>query len=294
LTVPAAPEPRSAARKFHCPTQISRRLYVSDQLIAAVTGANPALLREDVTLATPLTLPRIVGRDNVVAALRAYAGLFAPAAGDLHLSGDELEGAVLSATVDGHLAQIVALVSRDRDGLVASVDIYGRPWPYMAIVRDRLASVDPALADPSLGATPYVPDGPGTTWVAAPDLPPLSETVTFLSPLLTAEASGKALAEKILGVAVACYGEQKFRAVLPAVGQPAVAGVFDGAIEGNALQLVAIFTLDGRSEVAEIRIFTRPWPITASLRREMHELLRDDLGAEYWQGPPPDGPLPIR
>lgn len=265
-----------------------------DQMITAVTGADPALLREDVTLATPLTLSRIVGREAVVAALRSYAEMFAPADDDLHLSSNDLNGAVFSTTVDGHLAQIVALTSRDLDGLVATIDVYGRPWPYMALVRDRLGKLDPTLTDPSIGPAPYTPDGPGKTWIDAPQLPPLSETVTFISPLLTAQVSGKDLVEKILGAASACYGEQKFRAVLQADGAPAVAGVFDGIVEGHTLQFVAIFTLDEQGEVAEIRIFSRPWPIGAYFRRGMYELLRDALGPEYWQGPSPDDPLPIR
>jgi hypothetical protein len=33
------------------------------------------------------------------------------------------------------------------------------------------------------------------------------------------------------------------------------------------LQLVTIFTLNNRSEVSEIRVFRRPWPVTAYFRR---------------------------
>jgi len=35
-------------------------------------------------------------------------------------------------------------------------------------------------------------------------------------------------------------------------------------------------------------------PVTAYFRRCMYELLKDSLGPEYWQGPDPEGPLPIR
>ncbi len=53
------------------------------------------------------------------------------------------------------------------------------------------------------------------------------------------------------------------------------------------LQLVAIFTLNNQKEVSEIRVFSRPWPVTAYLRRCMFELLKDSLGPEYCQGPDP-------
>ena len=59
------------------------------------------------------------------------------------------------------------------------------------------------------------------------------------------------------------------------------------------LQLVAIFTLNNQREVSEIRVFSRPWPMTAYFRRCMYELLKDSLGPEHWQGPNPEGPLPI-
>jgi hypothetical protein len=46
---------------------------MSDPLISALLGDDPAALAEDVSLATPLTSPRITGRDAVVAALGTYA-----------------------------------------------------------------------------------------------------------------------------------------------------------------------------------------------------------------------------
>ena len=35
-------------------------------------------------------------------------------------------------------------------------------------------------------------------------------------------------------------------------------------------------------------------PVTAYFRRCMYELLKDSLGPACWQGPDPEGPLPIR
>lgn len=46
-----------------------------DSVIHALLGKEPGALRPDVSLATPLTLPRIVGRDQVLNALTSYAGV---------------------------------------------------------------------------------------------------------------------------------------------------------------------------------------------------------------------------
>lgn len=266
---------------------------MSDTFVAALLGNDPDALREDVSLATPLTLPRIAGRVQVVAALRAYAEAMGATDADLLLAG-ELEGAVFTATIDGHAAQVLALGARDADGLVTAIDVYGRPWPYMALVRDRLARVRPDLTDPDLGTRPYVPEGPGANWIEAPSLPPLAEDVAFYSPLLTATARGKYLNERILQAAAEIYGVQKFRAVLKVEDRNAIAGVFDGVVEGNVLQLVAIFGLNSLGQVEEIRLFSRPWPVTAYFRARMYERLNDVLGPEYWQGPSPTAPLPVR
>jgi hypothetical protein len=267
---------------------------MADTLIRALLGTEPAALRDDVTLATPLTLPRITGRDQVAAVLRAYADVLGAADAGLRLAGAGLEGAVFTTSVEGHTAQVLALVARDAAGLVSAIDVYGRPWPYMALVRDQLASSRPDLTDPDLGSVPYVPEGPGTEWIDAPPLPPLAEDVAFYSPLLTATATGKHVNERILQAAAQIYGDQKFRAILQVTARNAIAAVFDGVVEGNALQLVAIFGLNGRGEVDEIRIFSRPWPVTAYFRAGMYKLLNDILGPEYWQGPSPTAPLPVR
>jgi hypothetical protein len=266
---------------------------MADQLAETLLGAAPETLSAEVSLATPLTLARITGREQVLAALNAYAQLVDRREFDLRLTGDALEGAAFSATTDGRTAQILLLASRDEAGLVSRIDMYGRPWPFMALLRERLSNVDSRLTDPSLGSGLYVAEGPGTESIPGPPVPPLAEDVAFHSPILTATARGKATNERILQAAAQVYGEATYRAVLQVEGQPAIAVLYDGAIDGSALQVAAIFTLNGAEEVADIRIFSRPWPITAYFRARMYPLLSDLLGPEYWQGREPLAPLPI-
>jgi len=256
---------------------------MSDRLIATLFGDSPRILTEDVSLATPFRSSRITGRDAVVAALGAYAGVIGGTEADLRLKGEDLEGAVLTTTVDGHTAQIAALVTRDAAGLIATIDIYGRPWPYMALVRERLAGIDPNLANPEIGASP--PEGPGTAWTDPPAIPPLADDVTLFSPVLTGEPTGKALIARILAAAAQTYRDPKFRAVLQIEGQAGFAAVMDEIVGGNVLQLIEIFMLNAHGEVAEIRIFTRPWTVTADLRQGIHDHLDGFLGPEFWGNP---------
>jgi hypothetical protein len=259
-----------------------------DQLNTALLGQHPQALTEDVSLATPVTSSRIAGRDAVVAALAVYADMFAETDADLRLKGDELEGATFTATVDGHTAQVAALVTRDRAGLIATIHMYGRPWPYMALVRERLAEVDPTLADPEIGTSP--PEGPGTSWVDPPTIPPLADDVTLISPVLTGEPTGKAVIGGILEAAAQTFRDPRVRAVLQIEGQPGFAVVMDEDVEGNVLQLIEIFTINAQGEVAAIRIFTRPWPVTAYLRQGIHEHSGDLLGPEFWGDPRQQAP----
>jgi hypothetical protein len=263
-----------------------------DQLVTALLGQDPPALREDISLATPLTSSRITGRDAVVAALGAYADLFEASDADLRLTGEELEGAVFTTTVDGHTAQLAALVTREAAGPIATIDIYGRPWPYMALIRERLAEVAPSLADPKIGTSP--PEGPGTSWIDPPAIPPLADDVTLFSPVLTGEPTGKAAIARILTAAAQSFCDPKFRAVLQVEGRPGFAAVMDEVVEGNVLQLVEIFMLNAHGEVDEIRIFTRPWPVTADLRAGIREHLNGFLGPEFWGNPQEATSVPMR
>lgn len=265
---------------------------MSDSLTQALLGKDPAALRTDVSFAPPLTLARIEGRTAVAESLDAYARALGATDGDLTFYNEELVAAIFTGQVDGHTAQTFGVVARDENGLISRIDMYGRPWPYMSLVRDRLVGIRPSLTDATVSDELYVPAGPGGAYIDTPPVPPLAGDVSFFSPLLTAVATGREINERILQAASEIYGEQRFRAVLEADGRPAIAGIFDGLVDGNALQLVAVFGLNDSSEINEIRIFSRPWPITARFRTGMYELLKDVLGPEFWQGPDPMNPLP--
>lgn len=265
---------------------------MSDPLNAALSGQAPAALAEDVSLATPLTAPRIAGRAATSAALRAYQKALAKGEATARLKGGGLEGVVYSASADGQTAELLALAGYDTTGLIATVDVYGRPWPYMAALREVISETVPALADPDLGTGPYTPEGPTPVWVEHPAVPPLAQDVTLYSPILSEEPTGKAVVGPILEAAARSYSDLKVRAVLDIEGRSGFAVVIDELVDGHVQQLVEMFTLNAEGEVGEIRIFTRPWLVTAHFRKRMYALLKTSLGPEYWMGPDPAGFLP--
>lgn len=267
---------------------------MSDPLIAALSGRTSTELAEDVSLATPLTAPRISGRGAVSAALGTYRDVLGGPEATVRLKGDERDAVVYSGSVDGRSTEIVAVATHDAAGLVSTIELYGRPWPFVALLREAMAKVEPDLADPDLGTGAYVPEGPTPVWVDHPTIPPLASNVTLYSPILSEEPSGKDVVAPVLKAAAQSYSDLKARAVLHAEGRSAFAVVIDELVDGHVQQLVEIFTLNDRGEVAEIRIFTRPWAVTAHFRQRMYVLLKDLLGPEFWEGPDPQGPLPAQ
>src|SRR5581483_1339818 len=116
---------------------------MSDPLVAALLGQSSAALAEDVSLATPVTAPRISGRGSVSAALRAYGHALGGPEATARLKGDEIEGVVYSSGADDGATQIVALAQFDPAGLISTVDVYGRPWPYIGRLMERMAKTAP-------------------------------------------------------------------------------------------------------------------------------------------------------
>lgn len=190
------------------------------------------------------------------------------------------------------MTEIVALARRDAAGMIGTVDVYGRPWPFMALLREAVADADPALADPRLGTGRYSPDGPTPVWVDHPTVPPLAQDVVLYSPILSEEPTGHAVVGPVLKAAAQSFTDLKVRSVLDVEGRSGFAVVIDEYVEDHVQQLVEMFTLGPEGEVAEIRIFTRPWLVTAHFRKKMYALLKDTLGPEFWEGPDPQRPLP--
>jgi hypothetical protein len=187
---------------------------------------------------------------------------------------------------DGEDVGLLAVLTPGTGETYDAVDLYARPWPFVAIAREKLAAGHELFrADIDL-SSPYVPTGPTEGYLdAPPPVPGLSEDVAFHSPVLTATATGRDLVGTVLKAVEVAYGTPRFRAAFPA-GNSVVA-LYDGSVHGHVIQIAAIFTLNVAGEIADLRIYSRPWPVTALFRGEVYKLLRTTLGPEFWQGPAP-------
>lgn len=62
---------------------------------------------------------------------------------------------------------------------------------------------------------------------------------------------------------------------------------YDLRVHGHDWQVALMCRFNGNAEIEEMRIYSRPWPVTALFRGEIYMLIRQDYGAEYWQGENP-------
>ena len=80
-------------------------------------------------------------------------------------------------------------------------------------------------------------------------------------------------------------GAPRFR-VVSRFGEAYVV-MFDATVHGNTWQLAGVYGLDDAGKIADMRLYSRPWPVTAFFRGEAYKLMRDQFGPEYWQGENP-------
>src|SRR6516164_1190027 len=106
----------------------------------------------------------------------------------------------------------------------------------------------------------------------------LRHDVVFHSPILATvedEVRGHAVVVKALETAFAYIGPprnvEEFR---NPDGRYIV--TFDGAIDGNLIQIAMLVTEDAQGKVESIRQFMRPWPVVKLFREYMERNLRPD------------------
>ena len=80
---------------------------------------------------------------------------------------------------------------------------------------------------------------------------------------------------KILGTACACYGlPRNVEEFQNPDGRYIV--TFDGAVNGNLIQIAVLVTEDATNKVESLRLFARPWPVVKLFREYMERNLRPD------------------
>jgi hypothetical protein len=251
-----------------------------------VLGMRPEALSESVSVATPLTLGRITGRDEVLPILEELSAAFGVHDAEYVATNDERTVVTFVGEGQGRPVGLLAILTPDRSGAFGAVDLYARPWPFVAYVQEKLAANFELFRTDIDLSVPYIPSGPTDSFLETPPPgPALAQNVAFHSPVLTEAASGHELVVTVLQAVVSVSGQPHYRA-LDDHGQTMVA-IYDGNVHGHAWQLAAVFTLDADRALADMRIYSRPWPVTALFRGEAYKLLIDTLGSEFWQGQNP-------
>jgi hypothetical protein len=106
----------------------------------------------------------------------------------------------------------------------------------------------------------------------------LRADVVFHSPILATvgdEVRGHAVVAKILATAFACFGlPRNVEEYQNPDGRYIV--TFEGAIDGNLIQIALLVTEDATKKVESLRVFARPWPVVKLFREYMERNLRPD------------------
>jgi hypothetical protein len=116
----------------------------------------------------------------------------------------------------------------------------------------------------------------------------LRQDIVFHSPILATvgdEVRGLPTLVKVLQTAFTCLGmPQNVEEFQHPDGRYIV--TFDGAIDGNPIQIAMLITEDAQEKVASIRGYTRPWPVVKLFREYMERNLRPDpVPDAFWELP---------
>ena len=258
----------------------------SVNVVSAALGARPDAFEDEVSLATPLTLGRVVGRDRAVAVIRQLVDAFGVGTAEYVAEDDDRTIVTFVGPGQGRDVGLMVVLTPGEDGRYRAVDMYARPYPFVALVREKLAVNDELFRDDIDLSRPYEPSGPTEGFLAEPPhLPDRSAGVAFHSPVLTDTATGGDVVKVILGAVEEVSGPAHFR-YAKRFGN-SIAVLYDARVHGHAWQLGAVFGLSEAGEINDMRIYSRPWPISGLFRAEVYKLLRDTLGPEFWQGESP-------
>ena len=119
-------------------------------------------------------------------------------------------------------------------------------------------------------------------------VPALRQDIIFHTPILATvgdEVRGVPTVVKILQTAFTCLGmPQNVEEFHSPDGRYIL--TFDGAIDGNLIQIAMLVTEDAQGKVESIRGLMRPWPVVKLFRQYMeHNLRPDPVPDALWELP---------
>ena len=116
----------------------------------------------------------------------------------------------------------------------------------------------------------------------------LRQDVVFHSPILATagdEVRGLPTVVKVLQAAFICFGmPRNVEEFQNPDGRYIV--TFDGAIDGNLIQMAMLVSEDAEGKAESVRSFARPWPVVKLFREYMERNLRpDSVPDALWELP---------
>ncbi len=104
--------------------------------------------------------------------------------------------------------------------------------------------------------------------------------VTFHTPILTKPVSGKALVLRVLAYAATLTGKPHY--TLEAGDTQRTVLLWNGTIEGYALQAATVLTGDTAGQISDVTILMRPYPVIVLFQQAMYKEFSSVIPADHW------------
>lgn len=104
--------------------------------------------------------------------------------------------------------------------------------------------------------------------------------VSFHTPILTKPVRGKAMVLPVLAYAVTLTGKPRYTLEIRADRQTVL--LWNGTVEGYALQAATVLTDDAAGQIGDITILMRPYPLVTRFQQAMYQHFASSIPADYW------------
>jgi len=104
--------------------------------------------------------------------------------------------------------------------------------------------------------------------------------VTFHTPILTKPVSSKAVVLPVLAYAATLTGQPRYTLEIRADTQTVL--LWNGTVEGYALQAATVLTDDSAGQIRDITILMRPYPVVTLFQQAMYQRFASSIPADHW------------
>ncbi len=104
--------------------------------------------------------------------------------------------------------------------------------------------------------------------------------VTFHTPILTKPVSGKAVVLPVLAFAATLTGKPRYTLEVRADTQTVL--LWQGTVDGYALQVATVLTDDPAGQIRDITILMRPYPLVTRFQHSMYQRFASSIPPDHW------------